>query len=66
MEAPLGPEADSWAKTLDQVAEAEKSYDLGDDAGVFSKLKGAFEALPNAPKGIFDALRRRSVALSTS
>ena len=56
VEAPLSPEADTWAKTLNQLAEAKKSYDLGDDAGVFAKLKGAFEALPGAPKSIFEAL----------
>jgi len=53
---PQGPEAAHWRRTLDLVAEAEKSYVLGDDSGVFAKLRGAFEALPGAPKNIFDRL----------
>ncbi len=51
-----GPGAEAWAKTVALLAEADKAYALGDDAGVFAKLKGGFEALPGAPKHIFDQL----------
>ncbi|MDQ6949709.1 MAG: hypothetical protein M3256_26560 [Actinomycetota bacterium] len=54
---PRGLEARHWTKTLDRLAEAEKCYALGDDAGVFAKLKGAFEALPGSPKNIFDLVQ---------
>lgn len=53
---PRGPEADRWAKALVHLGEAEKAFAMGDDPGVFSKLRAVFEALPGANKNIFDAL----------
>jgi hypothetical protein len=53
---PRGPEQARWHKALDRLADAEKAFALGDDAGVFQHLKGVFEALPGAKQHIFDAL----------
>lgn len=53
---PRGPEQARWRKALDRLADAEKAFALGDDAGVFQHLKGVFEALPGAKQHIFDAL----------
>jgi hypothetical protein len=56
------PSTRRWALTFTSptpwrfAGRAERCFALGDDAGVFAKLKGAFEALPDAPKQIFDAL----------
>jgi hypothetical protein len=53
---PRGPAAAAWTKAFSLVTAAEQCYANGDDAGVFSKLKAAWEAMPGAPKGIFGAL----------
>jgi hypothetical protein len=53
---PRGPEQARWRKALDRLADAEKAFALGDDAGVFQHLKGVFEAVPGAKQHIFDAL----------
>jgi hypothetical protein len=53
---PKGPGASDWRSTLVLVEEAEKAYALGDDPGVFTKLRGALDALPGAKKNIVDAL----------
>ena len=48
--------ATQWNRALTHLQDAEKVFALGDDAGVFSKLKAMFEALPGAPHNIFDSL----------
>jgi hypothetical protein len=53
---PKGPAAIGWRKALDLLDEAEKAYAIGDDAGVFAKLRGAVDALPGAKQQIVDAL----------
>jgi hypothetical protein len=50
------PEQARWRKALERLADAEKAFTLGDDAGVFQHLKGVFEALPGAKQHIFNAL----------
>jgi hypothetical protein len=53
---PKGPAAAEWTKAITLLDEAEKAYAIGDDAGVFAKLRGAIEALPGAKQHIVDAL----------
>lgn len=53
---PKGPEGSDWTKALALLNEAEKAYALGDDSGVFAKLRGALDALPGAKQKIVDAL----------
>lgn len=53
---PKGSAGADWAKALALLNEAEKAYALGDDAGVFAKLRGAIDALPGAKQNIVDAL----------
>ncbi len=53
---PKGLAAAGWTKALALLDEAEKAYAIGDDAGVFAKLRGAIDALPGAKQRIVDAL----------
>lgn len=53
---PKGELADLWRNALSHLSDAEKCFAMGDDAGVFSKLKGMTEALPGAKKNIVDDL----------
>lgn len=53
---PKGSAGAAWTKALALLNDAEKAYALGDDAGVFAKLRSAIEALPGANKHIVDAL----------
>lgn len=63
---PRGPAESDWTKALALLNEAEKAYALGDDAGVFAKLRSAIEALPGANQHIVDALPEpRRTAINT-
>lgn len=53
---PRGIERASWDNALALLADAEKLFVLGDDPGVFAKLRGALDALPGAKQHIVDAL----------
>lgn len=53
---PKGPLGDEWKSTIDLLSRAERAFILGDDAAVFSQLRGAFDALPGAKKNVFDDL----------
>jgi hypothetical protein len=63
---PKGTTSSAWTKSLALLDEAEKAYAVGDDAGVFSKLRGAIDALPGAKQHIVDALPEpRRMAVDT-
>jgi hypothetical protein len=49
---PKGAAQGDWNKALALVEEADKAYAIGDDAGVFAKLRGALDALPGAKQNI--------------
>jgi hypothetical protein len=53
---PRGEEAAAWRQALAHLDDAEKAYALGDDPAVFQYLRALFEALPGAPKNVFDVL----------
>jgi hypothetical protein len=53
---PKGEVAVQWKQALSHLSDAEKCFAMGDDASVFSKLKGMCEALPGAPKNIVNNL----------
>lgn len=46
---PAPPERERWAKALSHLKGAEEQFLLGDDAGVFSRCRGAFEAVAKEP-----------------
>lgn len=48
--------ATEWGKAVNHLANAEKSYALGDDTAVFTHLRGALDALPGAKKQILDGI----------
>jgi hypothetical protein len=59
---PRGVANKQWTIVLEHLTDAEKAFTIGDYPGVFSKLRGAYEALPGYPKAIFGDLpepRRR-------
>jgi len=45
-----------WLKTFDHLSDADKAFAMGDDAGVFAKLRAAVEALPGYPNNIVASL----------
>ncbi len=51
------PRGDSpLRQSANHLQEAERAFRQGDDAQVFLKCRGALDALPGAPKGVFAAL----------
>jgi hypothetical protein len=59
---PKGAATTVFQPVLGHLREAERSYATGDDAGVFFRCRAALEALPGAPKDIFDGLADRTLA----
>jgi hypothetical protein len=53
---PKGSATAGFQPVLNHLREAERSYATGDDAGVFFRCRAAVEALPGAPKDIFNGL----------
>lgn len=53
---PRGAAAAGWTNAYAGLREAEKSYALGDDAGVFLHVRGCLDALPGAKQHILDGL----------
>ncbi len=52
---PRGTRAD-WKSALARLSDAERHFVLGNDAEVFFQCRAALEALPGAPKNIFQHL----------
>ena len=46
----------AFAPSMDRLRDAEESYALGNDAGVFAHCRGAIEALPGYPHQIVEAI----------
>jgi hypothetical protein len=59
---PKGAAIGQLQQTLNHLREAESKYATGDDAEVFFRCRAAVEALPGAPKNVFDALTDRDEA----
>jgi hypothetical protein len=53
---PKVQEAGSFANAVRLLLKADEAYARGDDVSVFANCKGAWEALPGAPKAIFEQI----------
>ncbi len=53
---PSIPEREHYLKALGHLKRADEQFAQGDDPGVFSSCRAAFEALDGAPKNIFDRI----------
>ena len=56
IEVPKGTDTAPFAASLARLRDAERAYANGDDPGVFSQCRGAFEALPGYPDHIVDGI----------
>ncbi|MGH7691183.1 MAG: hypothetical protein ACRENY_08640 [Candidatus Dormibacteria bacterium] len=54
LELALPPDSTEWSTAIAHLRDAERCYALGDDPGVFLRLKAALDALPGAKQRILD------------